>query len=49
VTCLASDKSGSFVGECSEHEAFLSIEAAEEFGQYIIDDPGFPAPTSAKD
>jgi hypothetical protein len=47
VTCLAVDKSGGFVGEGGEHEAFVTVESAEEFGQDIIDDPGLPAPTSA--
>ena len=47
VARLAFDKSGGFVGEGGEHEAFVSIEPAEEFGQYVIDDPGLPASTSA--
>ena len=47
VARLALDKSGGFVGKGGEYEAFVSIKMAELFGQYVIDDSGFSAPTSA--
>ena len=34
MTCLGFDESGGFVGEGGEYEASVSIEAAEELGQY---------------